>query len=142
MTENYVDKPYKCASCDRRFSLKSEVTSHIVSEHVPFAHEENNLHKCFICDHIFTKKSHLAQHFSSNHKCSVCHFTFSKRAILRIHFESDHEVVNKSIMQLVPDKLKMKPRILLLRLKKKQISKYIRPNGTISLSLTAYKFFF
>ena len=139
MTENYVDKPYKCASCDRKFSLKFEVSSHILSEHVQNPHEKENLHECLICDCIFTKKRHLAQHVSSNHKCSVCNFTFSKKSILKVHFESNHEVVNKCIMELVPDKLEMKPRIPLLRLNKKQISKYIKPNGSILSSLTTYE---
>ena len=86
----YKDKgvKYACNQCDYQAGYRSNLTTHIQSQHegVKFA--------CNQCDYQATTQRHLTTHIQSQHKgvkyaCNQCDYHGSKDA-LRMHLKIKH----------------------------------------------------
>ena len=82
---------YQCDICNKRFSRKYGLKSHISR-----VHEKNKLYKCPICEKNFSDNSYLKTHSASVHEgkrpyqCPICKATFTQRPHMNTHMKSFH----------------------------------------------------
>ena len=79
-----VDKEFKCAQCDKKFSGASSLSRHIKT------HSNIKPFKCDECEKVFSRLSSLKRHKNSHtaekpFKCQVCGWSFIQNSDLKIH---------------------------------------------------------
>ena len=85
-------KPYKCETCEKCFSRKVYLVSHIQS-----VHAKVKPYKCNICDKCFQCQSNLKNHIRCVHEkakpfnCQICARGFSLKKTLDTHIRVVHE---------------------------------------------------
>ncbi|CAK9297778.1 unnamed protein product [Gordionus sp. m RMFG-2023] len=85
--ESSNDKMFFCPTCQRSFTCKSSLRSHVLN-----VHDKQRSHPCEICNRTFHKKSHLNRHLTSAvhsdvllHRCEYCGLRFDSPARLHEH---------------------------------------------------------
>ena len=61
------NKPFKCNVCDKSFSQKGSMSTHMAS-----IHEGKKVFKCKVCEKTFSQKSIMIRHMSSVHEGRSC----------------------------------------------------------------------
>ena len=85
-------KNYKCGSCGKSFSQKSNLKKHIHT-----VHEGLKDHKCEFCGKSFFDASTLKKHIltvhegQKNYKCELCGKSFSSADALKYHNRTRHD---------------------------------------------------
>jgi hypothetical protein len=91
-------KAFKWSICDKRFSQKGNLKTHVAS-----FHERKRAFKCGICDERFSQNGSLKRHMISRHesrksldgnkpfKCFICNYSCYDKSDLKKHFDSVHE---------------------------------------------------
>ena len=64
-TAHGEEKPFKCAICEAKFTMKNSLTTHIAT-----VHEEKKPFKCHLCGADFAKKQNLNGHITRVHEDS------------------------------------------------------------------------
>lgn len=85
MSCSVLDKPYKCAVCDREFVYKEELLEHADS------HEAAKPYKCDLCgaglSHVSALRRHRLAHSGYKpHRCQVCGRSFFQKCDLQRHY--------------------------------------------------------
>ena len=86
------NKPYICEICDVYFTVKVNLTEHILS-----VHGGDKPIECEICNASFAEKSELKGHISTVHggkkpfNCDKCSFIFATKSDLKKHISNVHE---------------------------------------------------
>jgi len=81
------EKPFGCSYCDKKYSYKHQLTSHLR------IHTGEKPYKCSYCDKKFGQKSHLTDHLRIHtgekpYKCLYCDRTFRHRNSLTRHLQN------------------------------------------------------
>ena len=112
------EKPFKCPSCDSKFSSKSSMKEHVVTLHE--AHE----FQCPDCTAVFGSSSHLAAHNKRVHhkkltelmlQCDQCSYKTMDASSLRVH-----KVTHSDLRPFECDKCPYAAKL------KKQLNKHLR----------------
>ncbi|XP_042585122.1 zinc finger protein 366 isoform X2 [Cyprinus carpio] len=92
----YVDvggdqKRWKCRMCEKSYTSKYNLITHILG------HSGIKPHECNLCGKLFKQLSHLHTHMlthqgSRPHKCQVCHKAFTQTSHLKRHMMQHSEV--------------------------------------------------
>ena len=86
-------KPFKCVECDKSYTLKDTLLSHIKS-----VHDETQDIKCPTCEKIFRGKQKLDAHLKSHNleilSCNKCDF---KGKYLKEHLQSIHSEKRRKV---------------------------------------------
>ena len=80
------EKPFTCSICNRSFSDRCNLTNHLRNCHL----DQKQENKCSICNKSFSMKSTLNRHHITHtgekpHWCSLCHESFSQKTSLQKH---------------------------------------------------------
>ncbi|XP_060873508.1 zinc finger protein 254-like [Metopolophium dirhodum] len=78
------EKPYKCGICNKSFSLKGTLKTHI------WIHKKNKPYKCFICNKSFSQASTLITHKVIHNaekpfNCDICRKSFAQKVNMKTH---------------------------------------------------------
>ena len=96
-------KQYKCSKCVSSFPTKTNLNTHIASDHegkkrlISSVHEGKKPLKCGICENSFSKKDDLKKHIESAHekkksfKCELCNYICNQTANMTHHLLSVHK---------------------------------------------------
>ncbi|XP_015365445.1 PREDICTED: zinc finger protein 765-like isoform X2 [Diuraphis noxia] len=98
------DKEYKCGICNKSFSLKGNLKTHI------WIHMKEKPYKCFICNKSYSQASTLITHkiIHSSDKpfnCDICKKSFAQKVNMKTHMmfhigdKSNKKIYNKTISQ-------------------------------------------
>ena len=92
---------FKCRSCDKRFSSKSNLNKHIK------IHDEKKAFKCDVCFKAFNQKSNLTQHYKTHtgekpFGCQVCDKKFAYKCALVQH-QATHSDVRSVKCSICPE---------------------------------------
>ena len=83
------EKPFQCETCQRSFSQKSSLNSHMKTHQV-IREKPSKRFECDICDHKATTKQNLTSHRTTHtgerpFKCDVCDFSLTRKEHLITH---------------------------------------------------------
>ena len=87
----FTEKIFKCKTCDKIFSSKSNLIQHVKT------HEDLKAFKCDVCLKAFNQKSNLIKHYRT-HKgekpfaCQVCDRKFAQKSDLVRHQATHSDV--------------------------------------------------
>jgi len=91
------EKPYKCGICNKSFSLKGTLKTHI------WIHTKNKPYKCLICNKSFSQASTLITHKVIHNaekpfNCDICKKSFAQKVNMKTHmmFHMDEKSNNKT----------------------------------------------
>ncbi|XP_040567579.1 uncharacterized protein [Lepeophtheirus salmonis] len=83
------EKPYTCPYCDHKVTIKSNLESHISSNH-----RKAGGYQCKLCnfqtDRLTFLKEHKKSHSSTLLKCALCDFTSTTQMALSAHVRKKH----------------------------------------------------
>ncbi|KAM9330968.1 zinc finger protein 366 [Gastrophryne carolinensis] len=88
-------KPHACTHCGKLFKQLSHLHTHILT------HQGTRPHKCQICNKAFTQTSHLKRHMMQHsdikpYNCRICGRGFAYPSELKVH-EAKHETGRENI---------------------------------------------
>ena len=86
---SFLEKPFPCLLCDKRYSHKKKL-----NYHSRIVHEEKKLSKCEICKKkVFDMNRHVAMvhEKKKSYKCEYCEKSFSRNYSLNLHNDTVHE---------------------------------------------------
>jgi len=86
---SFLEKPFPCLLCDKRYSHKKKL-----NYHSRVVHEEQKLSKCEICQKkVFDMNRHVAMVHEKKkfYKCEYCEKSFSGNYALNLHNDTIHE---------------------------------------------------
>lgn len=87
-THNIGELPFKCTVCDRSFSGRGDLATHMQRVHI------GKTHKCQYCERTFAVNSdlslHMRTHTANNILCELCGKAFRLRSQLKLHVTAIH----------------------------------------------------
>lgn len=93
-------KPYKCGICNKSFSLKGTLKTHI------WIHMKDKPYKCFICNKSYSQASTLFTHKIIHNpdkpfNCDICKKSFAQKVNMKTHmmFHLGEKSNNKTCLQ-------------------------------------------
>ena len=97
----FTERLFKCQTCDKRFSNKSNLNQHIK------IHDELKAFKCDVCFKAFHQKSNLVKHYRTHtgekpFACQVCDRKFAQKSDLVRH-QAIHSDVRSFKCSICPE---------------------------------------
>lgn len=87
-THNIGELPFKCTMCDRSFTGRGDLGTHMQRVHI------GKTHKCQYCERTFAVNSdlslHMRTHTGNNILCELCGKAFRLRSQLKLHVTAIH----------------------------------------------------
>ena len=113
---HFIDKPFDCQLCSKKFKLKSSLQKHFVLSHKETDKTPLSF-QCDLCPKKFIKKIYLTNHkcnfhnLAKNYMCSVCGKQFLTEASLKSHLSNIHQNPMEFKCQNCPKIFKRKDKV-------------------------------